>query len=177
MESYLVTAFILVAIGMLMLLFEFFVSTGGYLIVGGCLFFLAAIGVIFYNGTRTEMIVSVVALCIGLPAIGYATFTAWKRFAITRGLNPDEAGGSIVGAMPELAGLDKLKGRYGKTATPMRPSGSVIIDGKRIDAMTEGMMLDANVWVRCVNVKAGRVLVRQVDAPQDLTSFDLDELK
>ena len=43
--------------------------------------------------------------------------------------------------------------------------------------MSEGMMLDANVWVRCVDVKAGHVLVRQVDAPQELKDLDFEDLK
>jgi membrane-bound serine protease (ClpP class) len=177
METYLVTAFILVAIGVLLLTFEFFLPTGGIMIVAGVLLFAAAIAVIFYYGTRTEAIVSIVALCIGLPAAGMGMFHAWKRFALTRGLNPDEAGGSVTSAMPELSELDKLKGRFGKTATMMRPSGTVVFDGKRVDALSEGVMLDANVWVRCVEVKAGRVIVRQVDAPNELNELKLEDFQ
>ena len=56
----------------------------------------------------------------------------------------------------------------------MRPSGIVEFDGRRVDCVTEGMMLDANEWVRCVDVKAGRVVVRQIDKPnlEELESTD-----
>ena len=82
----------------------------------------------------------------------------------------------MTGALPEIVELDKLKGRYGKTATPMRPAGAVVIDGRRVDALSEGMMIDAGSWVKCVEVRAGRVIVRQVDEPDDLRNFDLDGL-
>src|SRR5262245_39017316 len=68
--------------------------------------------------------------------------------------------------------LDILKGRTGKTVSPMRPSGSVEFDGRRVDAMTEGMMLDAGVWVRCVDVKRGQVIVRKLEAGVDVTDID-----
>jgi membrane-bound serine protease (ClpP class) len=54
----------------------------------------------------------------------------------------------------------------------MRPSGTVEFDGKRVDAMTEGTMLDAGVWVKCVDVKRGQVIVRKIDEPADVASID-----
>ncbi|MBY0455855.1 MAG: hypothetical protein K2V38_00810, partial [Gemmataceae bacterium] len=65
-----------------------------------------------------------------------------------------------------------LKGRTGRTVSPMRPSGTVEIDGKRVDAMTEGGMLDAGVWVRCVDVKAGKVVVRALEEQPDLSDLE-----
>jgi membrane-bound serine protease (ClpP class) len=47
----------------------------------------------------------------------------------------------------------------------LRPSGVVDFDGKRIDTLTEGFPVDAGAWVRCIEVKAGKVIVRQVDGP------------
>ena len=177
METYLVIAFTLLFAGLALLAGEFFMPTGGFLIVGAVLLFAIAVAVIFYEGTRTEAIVSVVALSLGLPAVGAGMFYTWKSFALTRGLDPDAAGGSVTSSVPELAELDRLIGRHGKTLTTMRPAGSVEIDGRRLDAMTEGMMIDANVWVRCVEVRAGHVIVRKADAPKDLATMNLEDLQ
>ena len=38
-------------------------------------------------------------------------------------------------------------------------------------------MIDPGVWVRCIDVKAGRVIVRQVERPPDLADMDPDILK
>jgi len=77
-----------------------------------------------------------------------------------------------VASMPANVQLEQLKGRMGKTISPMRPSGIVEFDGKRIDCVTEGMMLEVDEWVRCVDVKSGRVIVRKIDKPnlEDLES-------
>jgi membrane-bound serine protease (ClpP class) len=40
-----------------------------------------------------------------------------------------------------------------------------------VDVISEGMMVSAGAWVRCVDVRAGTVVVREVDAPA------LDELE
>jgi membrane-bound serine protease (ClpP class) len=74
-------------------------------------------------------------------------------------------------AVPGLAELEALKNRTGKTVSPMRPSGTVEFDGRRVDAMTEGVMLDAGVWVRCLEVKGGKVIVREMQEPPDLADL------
>ena len=74
--------------------------------------------------------------------------------------------------MPVNLELEQLRGRYGKTLSALRPCGLVDFDGKRVDTMTNGEMIDPNQWVRCVDVKAGRVVVRQVSAPPDLGEID-----
>jgi membrane-bound serine protease (ClpP class) len=61
--------------------------------------------------------------------------------------------------------LDKLRGRIGKTLAPLRPAGVADFDGRRIDVITEGMMIDGGQWVRCIDVRAGKVLVRLVERP------------
>jgi membrane-bound serine protease (ClpP class) len=40
--------------------------------------------------------------------------------------------------------------------------------------MSEGMLLDAGVWVKCVDVKGGRVLVRALEAPPNLAEIQPD---
>jgi membrane-bound serine protease (ClpP class) len=40
--------------------------------------------------------------------------------------------------------------------------------------MSEGMMFDAGVWVRCVAVKGNIVIVRQIEPPADVNDLDPD---
>lgn len=177
MESYLAVSLLLIGIGVVLLIGEFFLPvTGGLMVVGGITLFAVAVAVIFYYGTRTEAIIATIGLCVGLPAAFAGLFQAWKQFSLKGGLDSDAAG-TLTAAMPELSELERLKGKYGRTVTPMRPSGLVEIDGRRVDALTEGVMVDAGVWVRCVDVKGSRVTVRQVDAPADLGSINLDDMK
>ena len=45
-------------------------------------------------------------------------------------------------------------------------------DPKRVDTMSEGTLIEPGQWVKCIDVKAGKVIVRQVDKPPDLGSFE-----
>jgi membrane-bound ClpP family serine protease len=171
MTDYLTIALILIAVGVVLLLAEILLPTGGFLVVGALLFFALGVGTILYNGDTTEAVVALGGLAVGLPAAGFVAVHAWRRMAIGRALDATDGG---VTSTEQLSELEGLRGRVGKTVSPLRPSGVVEFDGRRIDAMTEGMMIDAGVWVRCVDVRAGNVIVRQMDAPSDVTDIDLD---
>jgi membrane-bound serine protease (ClpP class) len=170
--DYLTVALLLVLVGVVLLGAEILLPTGGLLVVGALLCFAVAVGTILYYGTALEATVAMAGLAVGLPAAGFVAVAAWRRLSIGRALDAD--GGDRAVDVPQLMKLDELRGRVGKTATPMRPSGAVVFDGQRVDALTEGMMLDAGVWVRCVEAKAGRVVVRQIDPPGDLSDVNPD---
>jgi membrane-bound ClpP family serine protease len=72
--------------------------------------------------------------------------------------------------------LEQLRGRYGKTVSSLRPAGITEFDGRRVDTLSEGDMIDPGQWVRCVDVKAGRVIVRPVERPPDLESMNPADL-
>jgi membrane-bound serine protease (ClpP class) len=167
--DYLTIALVLLALGVAMLLAEVFVPTGGILVVVAVLFFALAVGVILYYGTTIEAVVAVGGLAVGIPASGYVAVSAWRRFSLSPVLDDDLRAATVV-----TNEYDELKGRTGKTVSPLRPSGSVEFDGKRVDAMTEGVMLDAGVWVRCVEVKGGKVVVRAIETLPDVSAINPD---
>jgi membrane-bound serine protease (ClpP class) len=165
--DYLTIALILIGLGALLLLAEILIPTGGVLVVAALLCFAAAVGTILYYGTMMEAVVAVVGLAIAVPATGYVAVMAWRRMSLDSVLDEPQ-----VAPVAPTSELDVLKGRTGKTVSPMRPSGTVDFDGKRVDAMTEGMMLDAGVWVRCVDVKRGQVIVRQIEEAVDVADIN-----
>jgi membrane-bound serine protease (ClpP class) len=173
MTDYLTIALVLFAIGVILLLAEILLPTGGILVVASLLFFAVGVGIILRYGDTVEAAVAIGGLAIGLPAAGFVAVHAWRRMSIGGSL--DAGAGPAVA--PGTAELEALKGRVGRTATPMRPSGTVEFDGRRIDAMTEGMMLDAGVWVKCVGLRGTTVIVRQMEGPADVADINLDEPK
>jgi membrane-bound ClpP family serine protease len=175
MDWYLTLAFVLIGCGVVLLLAEFFLPTGGILVVVGLGLMIVAVGVILLYGSTTEAVAAIIATCIGLPIAGNLLFYGWQRLSRQVSLDSETVQATVANT-PEAAELEQLKGRYGKTVSPMRPAGSVEIDGRRVDALTEGMMLDPGVWVKCVAVRAGWVVVRQVEPPAALSDMNLDEL-
>ena len=124
-----------------------------------------------------------VAETIGLATLGFAIYLVFRRLnplwggislAITiavivllflylpktsswRQLRLDAQDKShIVSADPEL--IDK----EGDTITMLRPAGTVKIDGKKIDVVTEGVFIPQHTPVKVVAVRGNRVVVRKI---------------
>jgi membrane-bound ClpP family serine protease len=170
--DYLTIALILFLIGAVLLAAEVLLPTGGFLVVASLLFFALGVGIILTQGTTIEAVVALGGLAVGLPVAGLVAVSAWRRLSLGTIL-PDDADGS--GFASGATEPETLKNHIGKTVSPMRPSGTVEFDGQRIDAMSEGVMLEAGVWVRCVEVKGGRVIVRQIESPADIANLTPDE--
>ena len=55
----------------------------------------------------------------------------------------------------------ELVGRVAKTSTPLRPSGTIELEGERIDVVSEGSYIDRGKNVTIVKVEGSRVVVRE----------------
>jgi membrane-bound serine protease (ClpP class) len=171
-SAYLTFGLALVVISFVLLIAELFIPSGGVLfalsIVG------IAVGVTltyFYSpmaGTLT-----LVGVVIALPTVGGAMLHYWqkspmgRRFFLT---SPTED--ATVAALPTNKELEELRGRFGKTLSTLRPGGVADFDGRRVDVITEGLMVDPGQWVRCVDVRAGKVVVRPADRPPALDHLE-----
>jgi len=58
------------------------------------------------------------------------------------------------------AELAALVGRTGRALTSLRPSGAALIDGHRVDVVTEGLFVAEQTEITVVRVDGGRVVVR-----------------
>ena len=175
MEWYLSLTLLLVAAGAVLLAGEFFLPTGGFLVVIGVLCFAVAVGVVLLYGDMYEAIGVILAVCVGVPVAGWQLVANYEE-RVAAPLLGSESVATTMATLPGIAELDKLRGRFGRTVTPMRPAGAVEIDGRRVDAQSEGPLIAPGVWVKCVDVRAGKVVVREADAPSDLLDLPLDGL-
>ena len=60
----------------------------------------------------------------------------------------------------------QLLNQTGKALTQLRPAGTAIINGQRIDVVTEGALIERGQAVKVVNVDGMRVVVRQTESEQ-----------
>jgi membrane-bound serine protease (ClpP class) len=60
--------------------------------------------------------------------------------------------------------LQELQGATGVTLSALHPAGFAEINGRRVDVVTQGEMIDRDQNVRVVEVEANRVVVARVDA-------------
>src|SRR5437879_9016059 len=120
----------------------------------------------FYASDPSVGLITLIAVFLVVPALGSVLLHFWpktrmgKRFFLA---GPEED--ATLASMPVNIELEQLRGRFGRTLSPLRPAGVTDFNGRRVDTITEGMMVDAGQWVRCIDVKAGKVIVRPVDRP------------
>jgi membrane-bound serine protease (ClpP class) len=175
MDQTLALALLSILGGLLLLLGDLFLYSGIVAILG-LLLIILGVSLPFYYGQTSTGVLTLVGVVVVVPALVVAMFHYTSRTAAGRRLflqasTDDDA---TVAAMPVIAELEQLRGRIGRAVSPLRPSGVVDFDGRRIDVLSEGIMVAEGTWVRCIDVKAGRVVVRPIEQPKldDLENAD-----
>jgi membrane-bound ClpP family serine protease len=167
MGTSLILAYVLIVIGVVLLVAELFIPSHGVLTVLSLCAIAFGVMMTFLYGEDPMMgVITLVCIFVALPVLGGLMLHYWPRTRIGRRFflhGPDED--ATIASMPVNTELESLRGRFGRAVSALRPAGVVDFDGKRIDTITEGMMVDPGQWVRCIDVKAGKVIVRAVDKP------------
>jgi membrane-bound serine protease (ClpP class) len=166
--------FVLVGVGFVLMLAELFVPSGGALAALSLASLAVGIALTFFYDTYAGLW-TLVGTFLAVPLFAVLMRYLWPRTKLGRQLVlavPDAE--DTLSAMPANQELEQLKGRIGRTLSALRPAGVVDFDGRRVDTVTEGMMVDPGQWVRCIDVRAGRVVVRPVERPnlRDLEEAD-----
>jgi membrane-bound ClpP family serine protease len=166
MDSSLLTlGVVLIGLGFVLLVAELFLPTGGVLLMLSGASIAVGVALAFFYTTAAG-VWTLVAVFVALPLVGGLLFRVWPRTPLGRQIiltaPPEDA---TVAALPAHQELEQLKGRIGRTLSALRPAGVVDFDGRRVDTLTEGMMVEPGQLVRCIEVRAGKVIVRPVDKP------------
>lgn len=59
-----------------------------------------------------------------------------------------------------------LPGRVGRVEAPLRPVGTARFEGRRVDVVSRGELIEAGASVRVLEVRGNRVLVARVEPPR-----------
>ena len=145
---------VLIALGFLSIVLEFFVPGMTLGAIGGFLMFLAVVAG-FVDGPETGAITLLVAgVSTGVAVLLGMRILPESPVTLRQAQGTDE--GFVAG--PE--GLAKLAGKQGVSVTVLRPAGIVEIEGHKVDVVTEGDMIEAGVSVEVLKVDGNRVVVR-----------------
>jgi membrane-bound serine protease (ClpP class) len=160
-------AYVLIFAGLALLVAEFFLPTHGVLLVLSLSALVLGVAMTFiYSDDATIGFITLISVFVALPILIGVLLHYWPKTPIGKRFflgGPEED--STIALMPVHLELEQLRGRYGRAISALRPAGVVEFDGRRIDCITEGMMVDPGQWVRCIDVKAGKVIVRPADKP------------
>src|SRR5262245_31041538 len=158
-------AYILIAVGAILVLAELVIPTGFILVVIGVCSALVGVGLLFAHASMETAVMALLSLCVGGPLLGGLLFYLWPYSPMGRKLIKATEESVTVASMAANVELEGLRGKTGRTVSPLRPSGVADFDGRRIDVITEGLMVEPGQWVKCVEVRANKVIVRPADPP------------
>jgi len=164
-SSSLSLAYVLIGVGFLLLMLELIIPTSGTLFVLSVVTIAIGTAMTFYHDTSTGWM-TLLGVFVAFPVVGGLVLHYWPRTPMGRRLILSGPGDDdTLASMPSHLELEQLRGRFGRTLSDLRPSGITEFDGRRVDTITEGMMVEAGQWVRCVDVQSGKVVVRPADKP------------
>jgi membrane-bound ClpP family serine protease len=159
-------AVILLVLGCGLMVLEVFIPSGG--IFG----FLATISVVgsLVMGFRRDVTTGLSFMAIAVFAAPIVVGLAFKYWPKT------PMGKAFLGDLPSEHDVKpedprrSLVGRVGVAQSKMLPSGSVLIDGQLIDAVSQGLAIDPGEPVIVAEVRANRVVVRPARAHEVRTA-------
>ena len=63
----------------------------------------------------------------------------------------------------ETKELKGLIGKKGIAVTPLRPSGIVEVNGKKLNVITVGEYIESNARIKIINVEGNKIVVKKID--------------
>jgi membrane-bound ClpP family serine protease len=160
-----ILAYVLIAVGLVLTLAELILPTGFVMVAIGICAAFVGVGLLFIHGSMETALTALVGLCIGGPLLAGLIFYLWPYSPMGRRLIRASEEVVTVAHMAGNVELEALRGKTGRAVSPLRPSGVAEFDGRRIDVITEGLMVEVGQWVKCVDVRANKVIVRPADKP------------
>ena len=155
-----VWAVLLLVSGIGLAVLEIFFPSAGILGFLSASSILASIILGFTHSPTAGFIILAVAVG-GVPTAIVLGFKWWPHTAMGRRvmlISPRSE--DVLPNDPKTEHLKSLVGQIAETRCKMLPSGAVVIEGRTVDAISEGMPIEAGQQVRVIEVKGGRVVVR-----------------
>lgn len=171
----------LLAVGLLLVVAEVFIPSGGALGLFAILSLVSSVALAFYYRGAEVGFLFLAATTVLVPSALMMAFRWWPKTPMGRRLLlqvPSSA--EVLPDTPERRTLRQLVGKLGIAKSVMLPSGAVEIDGQLIDALSEGMPIDPGQSVRVVEVRGNRVVVRPAEneapQPDDVLSQPIESI-
>lgn len=150
---------VLQAAGIAVLLAEVMLPSGGLLtiVAVGCLGY--SLYLLFTTVSAFAGMVFVLADIVVVPVVILAGLKLLARSPLA--LRTSLSSKSGYSSFDEKSA--DYVGRHGMAITDLRPSGTAIIDEKRIDVVTRGDYIEKGSAIRVVDVEGSRIVVRKTE--------------
>ncbi|MBD3917954.1 nodulation protein NfeD [Paenibacillus sp. PR3] len=150
---------LLFVLGLALLVSELFIPSFGILGILGAISLISGV-VTASHDALTALYALLIALVVAaiivyVMAKKFGHRGIWNKFILRDKLTTEQG---YVSAPSR----ESLIGRTGVTLSPLRPAGTVDIDGERLDVVTDGRFIGAGVPVVVVTAEGARIVVKEV---------------
>lgn len=151
--------FILLIAGLILFGAEVFVPGGVLGVFGACSLIASMVVALKAFPTWGPYVATAIFFLAAASIVAWIKF--FPRSSIGRKMTLTTDGADFNSAQ---TGLEALKGKRGLTSVPCRPAGFALIDGQRVDVVTEGGMIGKDTEVEVIEIEGNRVVVRRVQS-------------
>ncbi len=157
MENNISLPIILQLIGVIVIIAEIILPSGGILSVLAAGVFGYSLYIAFSNISTTagmlfvaaDIVIIPILVIVGLKLLAKSPVTLRKRLLKEEGVTS------------QSSKLEQFIGRKGKTVSNLRPSGIAVIDGKRVDVVSRGEYIEQESEVIVITVTGNQIIVRK----------------
>ncbi len=154
---------LLFAAGIVILIAEIFIPSHGILGVVGLGFLAFAIYRAYELG-ESKGHVAIVAAVVLVPTLAIVAVKNFRRTPMGRKIVPDNPTVRVEEFAPHYENLKDVLGRTGQSVTPLRPVGTCMFEGERVNCVAESGMIAKGAMVEAVGIRGHEVEVRLVDS-------------
>lgn len=169
---------ILMLLAVALVIMEMFIPSGGILGFLAACSMVGAVFLAFYRYENQVIGFSFVAVAvIGTPIVLAVAIKYWPETSVGKAILPEVRSGDEW--LPDNELLRLLRdsvGKVGVAKSMMMPSGGVRIEGKTIDAVSEGVPIEEGTHVRVIKVSGNHVVVRPLD-PDELEQHQKNQIR
>ncbi len=166
-------AFLLLVIGLFAVVLELFVPSAGILGIAAGILIVTSV-VLGFMESFTYGVILLTAAVVTIPGLLALMVKVWPytplgRRILLKDLKPEDV---LPNYVENKEQKERLEGQLGIAQTKMLPSGIVMVDGEKFDAVSEGFAVEEGDPVRVISVRGNHIYVE----PYHGDSEDREEL-
>ena len=161
MNDSLLLPIILQLVGVVVIIAEIILPSGGILSVLALAVFGYSLFIVFneismiigFSFVAADLILIPVLVIVGLKLLARSPVTLRKTLSRKEGVSS------------QSSELESCVGRQGNAVTDLRPAGIAVINGKRVDVVTRGEYIEKDSAIIVTTVTGNQIIVRKKDEP------------
>jgi len=150
---------VILTLGVLLIFSEIFLP--GFGIAGGLGTVMVIAGIILTAQSAAEAVVMFTILFVLISIVLAIVLRSAKKGKLSKTLVLNLSSNKEKGYSSK-SDYSELEGIKGKALTPLRPSGTAVLNGKRFDVVTSGNFIDKDSEIIVVNASEGKLVVEEV---------------